>query len=286
MIWVSILVAGIATGAVYAMIGLAYNVMYSTSKVMSFTAGMLGMLGSVFGALFIGVLHWPVAAGFVATLAVGGVFGWITERLSVRPVLRNIDKHLYVLSTLALALMVQQLAAIEWGTEPRPFPTLFGIGHDLTSEQYWLPFIACIIAAAALEWFYRGTLAGRTFLAISEDARAALALGIPERRMRVLSYVLSGVIGAFAGFVGGELLLAFFANGMMLTFYGFIPVAIGGLGSNRGALVGGLMLGLIQQAANYWFGGDMVPVVAFAVFITLLLAMPRGLFGATAQRRV
>ncbi len=104
--------------------------------------------------------------------------------------------------------------------------------------------------------------------------------------MRVLSYVLAGIVGAFAGFVGGELLLAFFANGMMLTFYGFIPVAIGGLGSNRGALVGGLALGLIQQAANYWFGGDMVPVVAFVAFIAILLAMPRGLFGAAEQRRV
>jgi branched-chain amino acid transport system permease protein len=282
----SILVAGIAIGAVYAMIGLAYNVMYSTSKVMSFTAGMLGMLGSVFGAFFIGVQHWPLVAGLPAVLAVGAAFGWITERLAVRPVLRSIEKHLYVLSTLALALMVQQLAAIWWGTEPRPFPTLFGIGHDLTAEQYWLPVLACFATVVALEWFYRGTLTGRAFLAISEDAGAVRALGIPERRMRVLSYMLSGVVGAFAGFVGGELLLAFFANGMMLTFYGFIPIAIGGLGSNRGALVGGIALGIIQQAANYLFGGNMVPVVAFTVFIAVLLAMPRGLFGAAEHRRV
>ncbi len=281
-----ILVAGIAIGSVYAMIGLAYNVMYSTSKVMSFTAGMLGMLGSVFGAFFITVLGWPIPLGLLAALAVGGVFGWLTERIAVRPVLRSIDQHLYVLSTLAVALMLQQVVAIWWGTEPRPFPTLLGIGQGLASEEYWLPPLACVAVVFALEWFYHHTLIGRAFLAISEDSGAARALGIPERRMRVLSYILSGVVGAFAGFVGGELLLAFFANGMSLTFYGFIPIAIGGLGSNRGALVGGLALGIIQQIANYLFGGDWVSVVAFTVFIAILLVMPRGLFGAAEPRRV
>jgi branched-chain amino acid transport system permease protein len=281
-----ILVAGIAIGAVYAMIGLAYNVMYSTSKVMSFTAGMLGMLGSVFGAYFITVLGWPVLLGLPAALLVGAAFGLLTERLAVRPVLRSIDKHLYVLSTLAMALMLQQVVAIWWGTEPRPFPTLLGIGQGRWSEEYWLPVVACLVTVAALEWFYHHTLTGRAFLAISEDAGAARALGIPERRMRVLSYMLSGVVGAFAGFVGGELLLAFFANGMNLTFYGFIPIAIGGLGSNRGALVGGLALGILQQVANYLFGGNWVSVVAFVVFIAILLIMPRGLFGAAEPRRV
>lgn len=282
----NVLVAGVAIGAVYAMIGLAYNVMYSTSKVMSFTSGTLGMLGSVFGAFFIGVHGWPVLPGLLAALLVGAAFGWLTELLAVRPVLRAIEKHLYVLSTLAVALMAQQIVAIWWGTEPRPFPTLIGIGHGLADEKYWLPVAACVATALGLEYFYRRTLLGRAFLAISEDAGAALALGIPERRMRVLSYMLSGAIGALAGFVGGEMLLAFFANGTALTFYGFIPIAIGGLGSNRGALVGGVALGIIQQVANDLFGGNMVSVVAFIVFIAVLIAMPRGLFGSAEPRRV
>jgi branched-chain amino acid transport system permease protein len=283
---VAILTAGVAIGAIYAMIGLAYNIMYSTSKVMSFTSGQIGMLGSVFGAWFIGVLGWPVWLGFPASLAVGMAFGYVTEILAVRPVLRSIDRHLYVLSTLAVALMVQQVVAIWWGTEPRPFPTLLGLGEGFGSEKYWLPVVVCFATVAALELLYRKTLVGRAFVAISEDPGAALALGIPERRMRVLSYLLAGLVGALAGFVGGQLLLAFFANGVMLTFYGFIPIAIGGLGSNRGALIGGFALGIIQQVANYLFGGNFVGVAAFVVFIAILLALPRGLFGTAEPRRV
>ncbi len=133
---------------------------------------------------------------------------------------------------------------------------------------------------------YRRTLIGRAFLAIAEDSFAARALGLPERRLRMLSYALAGVIGGLAGFSGGLLLLAFFANGPLLSFYGFVPVALGGLGSNRGAVAGGLALGLFQQAASYLLGGLFVSVATFAVFIIVLLIAPQGLFSTAAARRV
>ena len=137
-----------------------------------------------------------------------------------------------------------------------------------------------------LELLYRHTLIGRAFLAIAEDNFAARALGLPERNLRMASFALAGVIGGLAGFAGGELLLAFFANGPMLTFYGFVPVALGGMGNNRGAVIGGLPLGLFQQAANFLVGGVFASVAVFAVFIIVLLARPEGLFGAACQRRV
>ena len=112
------------------------------------------------------------------------------------------------------------------------------------------------------------------------------ALGLPERNLRMASFAMAGMIGGIAGFASGELLLAFFANGAMLNFYGFVPVALGGLGNNRGALVGGLALGLFQQAANFIFGGVFAAVAVFIVFIAALLAAPQGLFGATTARRV
>jgi branched-chain amino acid transport system permease protein len=284
--FLSILIAGVAVGSVYAMIGICYNVMYSTSKVLSFTSGQLGMIGAVFGAWLIGDLQWPIWIGFPAAMAVGIVFSLITEFIAVRPVLKKIDQHLYVLSTLALALMVQTAAAIWWGTEPRPFPTLVGVSPAGLSEKYWLPVVVCLVTMASIDLFYRKTLWGRAFTAISEDADAALALGIPERRMRVISYVLAGFVGALAGFVGGQLLFAFFAIGALLTFYGFIPIAIGGIGSNRGALVGGLTVGILQQVANYLVGGVFVGVVTFALFILVLVLVPQGLFGTTTARRV
>ena len=279
----SIVSTGVAIGCIYALIGIAYNVMFSASRVFSFTAGTLGMLGGVLGSLFIAVMGLPVALGFILALAAGAVFGVVTEIVAVRPVLRSLDQHLYVLSTLALALIVQQFTAIEWGTDARPFPRLFDIARGAFDQQFWLPMLACAVVIIGLELLYRRTLIGHAFLAIAEDSYAARALGLPER---ILSFALAGAIGALAGFAGGEMLLAFFGNAPLLTFYGFIPVALGGMGSQRGAVVAGLLLGLFQQAANFLVGGIFASVAVFSVFIIVLLARPEGLAGAGLQRRV
>ena len=279
----SIVSYGLAVGAVYALIGITYNVMFSASRVFSFTAGMLGMLGGVLGALFIAKWGLPVIVGLVMVLACGAVLGVVTEIVTVRPVLKSIDQHLYVLSTLAFALMIQQLTAIEWSTEPQPFPRLIPIGPGWLDQQFWLPMLACAATVVGLELLYRKTLIGRAFLAIAEDSYAARALGLPETRLRMASYALAGVIGTLAGFTGAEMLLAFFGN---LNFYGFVPVALGGMGSNRGAVVGGLALGLFQQAANFLVGGIFAAVAVFVVFIIVLLLRPEGLAGASTARRV
>ncbi|HEY4858960.1 MAG TPA: branched-chain amino acid ABC transporter permease [Xanthobacteraceae bacterium] len=282
----SIVLSGVAIGCIYGLIGVTYNVMFTASRVFSFTAGTLGMLGGVLGSLFIVRMGMPVVVGFLLVLAVGALFGIVTEIVAVRPVLKSLDQHLYVLSTLALALMVQQFTAIEWGTESRPFPRLFDIARGRFDQQFWLPMLACAAVIVSLELLYRHTLIGRAFLAIAEDTYAARALGLPERSLRMASYALAGVIGALAGFAGGEMLLAFFGNAPLLTFYGFVPVALGGMGNNRGSVVGGLLLGLFQQTANFLVGGIFASVAVFTVFIIVLLARPEGLAGAALQRRV
>jgi branched-chain amino acid transport system permease protein len=254
--------------------------------VFSFTAGTLGMLGGVLGSLFIAHMGMPVAVGLLIVLIAGAVFGIITEIVAVRPVLKSLDQHLYVLSTLALALIVQQFTAIEWGTEARPFPRLFNIARGGFDQQFWLPMLACVAVIVGLELLYRYSLIGRAFLAISEDNYAARALGLPERGLRMASFALAGMIGTLAGFAGGEMLLAFFGNAPILTFYGFVPVALGGMGNNRGTVVAGLLLGLFQQAANFLVGGIFASVAVFTVFIIVLLVRPEGLAGATLQRRV
>ena len=283
----SILVTGLSLGSVYALIGVTYNVMFSASRVMSFTAGQLGMLGGVFGALFVARLGIPWPLGLLAALACCAVVGVVTEMVAVRPVLASLDKHLYVLSTLAVALMIQQAAAIWWGNRATPFPPPRRLRHS----RPWRNASGCPRSpaswrSAGLEWMYRRTLVGRAFLAIAEDGFAARALGLPERRLRMLSYALAGAIAGLAGFSGGQLLLAYFANGAMLNFYGFVTVALGGLGNNRGAVAGGLLLGLFQQAANFTVGGVIASVAVFAVFIAVLLLAPQGLFGGPAARRV
>ena len=282
----SIVLSGLAIGCLYALIGIAYNVMYSASRVFSFTAGTLGMVGGILGSLFILRMGMPIWAGFLLALLGGAALGVVTEIVAVRPVLKSLDQHLYVLSTLALALIVQQFAAIEWSTEPQPFPRIFPIERNAFDQQFWLPMIACAVTLLGLEILYRRTMLGHAFLAIAEDNYAARALGLPERNLRMASFAIAGMIGALAGFAGGQMLLAFFANAPLLTFYGFVPVALGGMGNNRGAVVAGLVLGLFQQAANFLVGGIFASVAVFTVFILVLLVRPEGLAGAAAGRRV
>ena len=127
---------------------------------------------------------------------------------------------------------------------------------------------------------------GRYVIETAEDSYAARALGLPEMWLRIASFALAGMIGALAGFTGAQMLLAFFGNQSILNFYGFVPVALGGMGSNRGALIGGLALGLFQQAANFLVGGIFSSVAVFVAFILVLLARPEGLANVALGRRV
>src|SRR3954467_14768096 len=162
----SIILSGLAIGCIYALIGIAYNVMFSASRVFSFTAGTLGMIGGVLGSWFILRLRLPIWAGFLFALAGGAVLGVATEILAVRPVLKSLDQHLYVLSTLALALMVQHFTAIEGSPEPQPFPRIFPFERSDFDQQFWLPMIACAVTIVGLEMLYRRTMPGPAFLAI------------------------------------------------------------------------------------------------------------------------
>ena len=284
----NVIVSGLAIGALYAATALAYNVMYSTSKVLSVTTGHLCMLGGVFGAWIIAGLGLPIAVGLLGAILVGAAFGWLTEIVGVRRVLARSDEHLWLLSTLALATMVQQAIGLWWGTEPKPFPRLIpqDFSAGLADQKYWLPVVVVLILAAGLELFYRRTLWGKLFQATSEDAFAARARGIPTDRVRSFSYLLSGALGGLAGFAAGQLTFAYFALGLTLTLNGFIALAVGGLGSNLGALVGGAALGLLSAFATYFFGGEYQQTIAVGLLMVVLLVQPEGLFGAKRVRPV
>ncbi len=284
----SVFVTGLATGMLFAAVALVYNVMFSTSKVLSVTTGHISMLGGVFGAWFIGTLQWPWYLGLVGAVLVGAAFGWLTELLAIRRVLARSDEHLWLLSTLALATMVQQAVGLWWGTEPRPFPRLIpqDFGAGMADQKFWLPIVIAGLMAIGLDLFYRHTMYGKLFLAMSEDAFAARARGVSTDRIRVLSYVLSGALGGLAGFAAGQLTFAYFALGLTLTLNGFIALAVGGLGSNVGALIGGVALGLLNAFASYWFGGEYQQTIAVGLLMVVLLLKPEGLLGSKNVRPV
>jgi branched-chain amino acid transport system permease protein len=284
----TVLISGLAIGMLYASAALVYNVMYSTSKVLSVTSGHLAMLGGVFGAWFVNTLQLPWGLGLLGAIAVGAVFGWLTEVLAIRRVLNRGEDHLWLLSTLALATMVQQGVALWWGTEPRPFPRLFeqDFNSGVLDQKFWLPIGITVLMAIGLELFYRRTMYGKLFMAMSEDAFAARARGVPTDRIRVMSYVLAGALGGLAGFAAGQLTFAYFALGLTLTLNGFIALAVGGLGSNLGALIGGTALGLLSAFASYWFGGEYQQTFAVGLLMVVLLVKPAGLYGSLKVRQV
>jgi len=284
----TVIVSGLAIGMLFAAVALVYNVMYSTSKVLSVTTGHISMLGGVFGAYIIASLqmHWLV--GLLGAMVVGGAFGWLTELLAIRRVLARSDEHLWLLSTLALATMVQQAVGLWWGTEPKPFPRLIPqeFGAGVLDQKFWLTIGMAVVMAIGLELFYRRTMYGKVFMAMSEDAFAARARGISTDRIRLVSYVLSGALGGLAGFAAGQLTFAFFALGLTLTLNGFIALAVGGLGSNIGALIGGAALGLLNAFASYLFGGEYQQTIAVGMLMLVLLIKPEGLLGAKNVRPV
>jgi branched-chain amino acid transport system permease protein len=284
----SVLVSGLATGALFAATALVYNVMFSTSKVLSITTGHIAMLGGVFGAFFITGLGLPWIVGLLGALVVGAAFGWLTDALAIRRVLARSDEHLWLLSTLALATMVQQAVGLWWGTEPRPFPRLIqqDFSAGIADQKFWLPIGVAIVMALGLELFYRRTMYGKLFLAMSEDAFAARARGVPTDRIRSLSYVIAGGMGALAGFAAGQLTFAYFALGLTLTLNGFIALAVGGLGSNLGALIGGAALGLLNAYSSYYVGGEFQQTISVGLLMLVLLLKPEGLLGTSTTRPV
>ncbi len=283
-----VIVSGLAIGMVFAAVALVYNVMYSTSKVLSVTTGHLAMLGGVFGAWFITQLQWPWYVGLLGAMLVGAAFGWLTDLLAIRRVLARSDEHLWLLSTLALATMLQQGVALWWGTEPKPFPRLLpqAFGAGIGDQKFWLPIVLAVVMAVGLDLFYRRTMYGKLFLAMSEDAFAARARGVSTDRIRELSYILSGALGGLAGFAAGQLTFAYFAVGLSLTLNGFIALAVGGLGSNIGALLGGAALGLLNAFASYWIGGEYQNTIAVGLLMLVLLIKPEGLLGSQNVRPV
>ena len=283
-----VLVIGLAIGSLYAAAALAYNVMYSTSKVLSITTGHIFMVSGVAGAWLIGDLKLPWFVGLLGAVSISVLFGLLTEYIAIRRILARSQEHLWLLSTLALATIVQQSVGLWWGTEPRAFPRL--IPQDFTAglldQKYWLVVGAVALVAWALDAFYRYTLFGKVFLAVAEDPFAARARGIATDRIRAASYAIAGLLGGLVGFAAGQLTFAYFALGLTLTLYGFIALAVGGLGSNLGAIVGGLALGLLSTLATYFFGGEYQQSIAVGLLMLFLLVKPEGLFGNKQIRHV
>jgi branched-chain amino acid transport system permease protein len=286
----TLVLAGISVGSVYALIAIGLNLTYWTTRTMNFGQGSVMMLGAMMTALLVagGVIDALAALISLMVIAVIMVF---TEVFTVRPALKIGGSMGWAVSTLGVGIILQGVAAKYFGSQAVAFPDMVFSAQDYVEVfgvrialQYLAILVLSVALVALLELLLRRTVWGRAMRAVSMDADLAAVAGIPVRPIVVGSYVASGLLAGIAGMLiaqtGGTVDPAF---GFDLMIFGFVAAVLGGIGSSSGALVGGLLLGVIEKLVGGYVSTAAAHGIAFALLVVVLVARPQGLFG---QREV
>jgi branched-chain amino acid transport system permease protein len=235
-----------------------------------------------------------VLLALAAVMAFGGAIGLAEERIAVWPALRRDPRGIgWVLSTLAVFTIIQNVAIERWGTTPRSvnaFPGLSIVRRSIlglhVAPYYVGMFVVAVLVTGGLHLFFHRSSTGRAITAVAQDLDAAALRGIDVRWIISLGFIMGGVRAAAAGMLAAPLTLATVIVGLAFTFRGFTAAALEGMGENVGTLTGGLALGLVEQATQrYWTGGYR-NLVVLALLLSILLVRPQGLFGQALERRI
>ncbi|MCY1364509.1 High-affinity branched-chain amino acid transport system permease protein LivH [compost metagenome] len=286
-----IAVRGIGTGAVFALVAMSMNVVYGASHILNFAQGNMLLLGAFLATLLAdasqAVLPWlllvPLAALLLGALLMGQ--GWLT----LLPLRHSGEQSSWLITTMAVSVIIAALLTLFQGpwaataSSPLPAVRLFGV-H--TPAPYVAASLLALFWYGALRCFLGFTLPGLAISALSQDPEAARAAGLKVRRLQLLAFLISGLIVGSAGFVAAPILTLSPDSGMRYVLNGFIAAVIGGMGSQLGALVGGILVGLVAMLATYGLGGQFQTLVSMLLLVLVLLVRPEGLFGRAAARRV
>ena len=270
-----IALSGIAVGCIYGLIGIGFCVIYNASGIVNFAQGAFVMMGGMiaYSALkFVG-LPLPVAAA-VAIVAVAAI-GVVIERVVVRPLWdRKATMFVMILATLAAQIVVERLALIVAGDQPRTLPPFsdlppIRLGAVVISYQFlWIVGISLLLIVL-LDQFFKRTRTGKAMRACAFNREAASLQGINVSRMLSLSFALSAGLGAIAGVLITPTQYTAFNVGVPFAISGFIAAIVGGFGHPLGAFMGGIMLGLAQSIAIVAFGAGLKNVAALSVLLDL-----------------
>jgi branched-chain amino acid transport system permease protein len=287
------LVAGVATGSVYALVALGLVLIYKTSHVVNFAQGDLLLLGAYAG-LALASLGLPFPVVLTVTLILAGASGVLTERLLLRRLVGQ-PTIAVIIVTLGLSSMLRGLVFLVAGTEVRRFPEdslpsiPLSMGPLVLPSVYVWSLLVVLAAVICLMLFFRFSRHGIALRATADDQQAAMSMGIRISSAFALSWGLSVAVAATAGILLANLTGVNFtlADLGLLVF----PVVIlGGLDSIPGAIVGGVLIGLLQNVASGYLdpcaGGGLKTVFPFVVLVAILLAKPHGLFGRVQIERV
>lgn len=287
------IIAGLSAGSLYGLVAVGFNILYRPTKVFNFAQGDLVMVGAMIGALLIAKAgwHWSGAVA-VAAIAVG-LLALIEERIAVTPVLsRSANGTGWIITTLAVSMIITNVLGKLIGSDPivvpAPWPlsvdALPGLSVSVSSWQIALIALALILVLV-IERLYR-SLWGKAALAVAEDRDAALMGGIDPIAISRWSWALGGAFAALTGYLAAPLLSASTALGGTLLLKGFAAAAIGGLGSNRGALLAGWAIGLVEAYAALFLSPGYHNAVMLVLVLGILLVRPGGIFSSLEARTV
>lgn len=288
-----ILISGVTAGCLYSLVGVSFNILYRPTKVFNFAQGDLVMLGAMLSALLLqrAAVPWyvalPLAMGAVAVAAV------LVERVAVSPILkRSATGTGWIITTLAVSMIIANIVGKIWGADPIVVPPpaplsndLLGIaGVSISSYQIAL-MVLSLLLVAGIERLYR-TLWGKAALAVAEDRDAALLRGIDPVAISRWSFAFGGAFAALTGYLAAPIMSASTSLGVLLLLKGFAAAAIGGLGSNRGALIAGSLIGVAEAMSSYFLSPGYSNTVILVLVLAILLARPGGLFSSLEARTV
>ncbi|RGD63829.1 branched-chain amino acid ABC transporter permease [Lachnospiraceae bacterium OF09-6] len=291
MSFLNYLISGISLGSVYAIIALGYTMVYGIAKMLNFAHGDVIMVGAY-------VVFYSIAAGMPAipavllSVVICTVLGMVIEAVAYRP-LRSAASPLAVLITaIGVSYLLQNLALLFWSSNTKSFtsvvkiPALKVAGLNISGETM-VTILACIVIVVGLTLFINKTKPGQAMLAVSEDKGAAQLMGINVNATIALTFAIGSGLAAIAG----VLLCSAYPSltpytGSMPGIKAFVAAVFGGIGSIPGAMIGGILLGIIEIFGKAYISSQMADAIVFAVLIVVLLVKPTGLLGKQIQEKV
>ena len=280
---------GIFAGSVFALVALSMTIVYQPTRIMNFAQGEGFILGAALGYQFIGVWNWPLVQAFIALIAVATLMGFIMERMVMLPVQLSGSKFAWIIATLAAALIFQSIFNIRWVNVTLSYFDFFDkdipIAGATLSMQKLLVILSVAVIYVANELFLRKTLWGRSIRAIAHNPDTSTILGIPTRPVIKLAFITGTVVIAIGGFLAAPVIIIAPAAGLFYTIQGFTAAIIGGVGSAKGAVAGGMVIGILDSVVRSWLGGTWGLFSTFLVLAAILILKPTGFFGKRVEGR-
>ncbi len=289
-VFLQFLFSGLTTGAVYALVGLGFNIIYNTTSIINLAQGEFVVAGGLLMWFFVESIKLPFIISAILTVISVGIIGYLIERLTIRPV-KKADLLMMIMITIAVSIVLKGAAMFAFGKEPygySPFtegePLVIG-GAIIQQQALWVMGITflCIVF---IYLFFNKTILGKAMRACAINPVAAGLMGIDVEKMITTAFVLSAVIGAIGGIAITPISLMEYDKGAMLTVKGFCASIMGGLGRGRGSVIGGFLLGIIESLTAGYIHSGFKDAVALIILLAILFFRPAGLFGSKEIMRM